>query len=350
VMTCATAPYRQVARGLILLAMLGMACSLPLRGMKPTTTNSKQITVGKLGDNAPTKPMVNGPRSSQLVGRNKQTSGGMLADNVMVYGPRLSPTAGSLILLMGYHGNLAWTLTEWWYLHSAWHQKDQEWCKDKWQGCVFDNDDKANVQYLTNNLRIVDAVGNILLDDAIGHAWFDYTHWPDGAPIADELDVAVANVFQLIEREYKIVGDYKRIAIAGMSQGADLALEVGIRFPHQLGMVVSQRGVFHLATRQQGNQTLAGGIKTPFILTAGDADELSPVSTYAGSCAALQHMQAPVYLKMFEWLDHGSFSKPEWELLIQAFSLMLWKPSPENLEWRLSQIQHLTSWSSCAPV
>jgi len=345
-MTCATAPYRQLARGLILLALLGMACSLPLRGMKPTAKKSKQITGGKLGENVKVNgPPVNGPRSSQLVGRNKQTTGGMLGDNVMVYGPRSSELVGSLILLMGYHGNLAWTLTQWWYLHSAWSQKDREWCKDKWEGCVFGGEDKASVQHLTNNLRIVDAVGNILLDDGIGHAWFDYTHWPDGAPIAGELDVAVANVFQLIEREYKIVGDYKRIAIAGMSQGADLALEVGMRFPHQLGMVVSQRGVFHLATRQQGNQTLAAGPGTPFILTAGAADELSPVSTYAGTCAALQQMQAPVYLKMYEWLDHGSFSKPEWELLIQAFSLML---SPGNSEWQLSQIAQLTSWSSCA--
>lgn len=219
--------------------------------------------------------------------------------------------------------------------------------------CAFGDEDKVAAQRLTNNLRIVDAVGQIIVDDSHyrgmewTHAWYRYVHWPDGPPIAHELDQAVAIVFNLIEQEYKVVGNYQRIAIAGMSQGADLALEVGLRFPHRLGMVISQRGVLH-PSRAHGIQTLAAGAGTPFIMTAGDADQLSPVSLYKQTCASLQRTKTPVYLKTFPGVDHGSFSKPEWKLIVEAFSLMLssfpWVPSLTGI----MQIDHLTTWDSCA--
>lgn len=284
---------------------------MPLRGMQPAAK-----------------------KSTHFIGSNEG-----LGDNVKVYEPINFHPVGSLILLMGYGADLSWTMTQWWYLHPAWAASDQQWCAGK---CVFSEADKIAAQQLISNLRVVDAVGKIVLAEE-SHAWYKYTRWPDGPPVADELEMAVSSVFQLIEHEYQIVGDYKKILLAGMSQGADLALEVGIRFPQHLGMVISERGVLHPSRRwtPQGNQTLAAGPGTPFLLTAGDSDELTPIAVYKGDCASLQLMQAPVYFAEYYGLNHGDFSKPEWRLLIDAFSLMM------TPGFTGDQIGWLTTWSSC---
>jgi len=319
-MACARAPCRQLATGMILLTMLEMPCSMPLRGMQ-RRDGPKDAAIHAAGHPSSTKSFI----------------GEKLSDNVRVYPPPGMHPVGSLILLMGYGSDLSWTLPQWWYMHPAWNPKDQEWCKGD---CVFDDFDKAAALHLTNNLRIVDAVGNIVLAK-YSHAWYKYTVWPDGPPIAHEVEEAVTTVFQLIEREYAIVGDYKRIAIAGMSQGADLSLEVGMRFPHQLGMVFSQRGVI-MPSRRQSNQTWSASPGTPFIMTGGDKDELTSLATYKGDCASLQWiMQTPVYFKAYYGLNHGDFSKPEWSLLMKAFGLML-NPNPKAV-----QIEHLAHWDSC---
>lgn len=274
---------------------------------------------------------------------NMDLAGQKHGDNIWVYEPTFAP-AGSLILLMGMGGDLSWTMTQWWYLHPEWRPEDQEWCSTPGPtACAFGAQDKLAVQHLRDNWRIVDAVGTIV--SGTGFKWYDYENWeawPDSPPNANELDMAVANVFHLIEHEYKVIGDYKRIVIAGMSQGADLALEVGIRYPNQLGMVISQRGVLQKKhAERNGTQSLAAGPGTPFVLTAGDADELSPLATYKGSCASLQLMQTPVYFKSYPGVDHGGFCKPEWSLLIQIWSLMLASaPTPDKMTY-------LTTWDSC---
>lgn len=315
------APYRQLTIWVILSAMPGMSGALTLKGLQPAGPN-----VGKKHD------IVTSEKVSDTHFTGKKVS-----ENVRVYAPASSAAVGSLILLMGYGADLSWTLTQWWYLHPAWKASDQEWCKPD---CVFSAQDKAAAAHITNNLRIVDAVGNILLAEH-SHAWYQYAHWPDGPPIANELEGAIASVFQLIEREYAIVGDYKRIAIAGLSQGADLALEVGLRFPHQLGVVISQQGVLSEA-RRAGNQTYAAQwTRTPFVLTAGDADELSSPEVYKGTCASLSALQGPIYLKLYPGVSHGKFWKPEWQLAISLFSTML-NPNPKE-----PQINHLETWTPC---
>lgn len=343
-MTVASAPC-QLTVTVLLLAMPGLAWSMTLRGMQHPLP---EPIAHQLPHQQPTAP------------KEKPFTPEKVSDNVMLYDPKpakpadpllvpaweqaVAPAVGSLILLMGYGADLSWTLTQWWYLHPEWALKDQKWCKkDGYNAdCWFDEGDKAAAKHLTSNLRIVDAVGKIVLCKNM-HAWYKYTVWPDGPPIPNEFEVAIANVFELIEQEYKIVGDYKRIAVAGMSQGADLSLEVGIRFPHQLGMVISQRGVL-TQPRKQGNLTLAPSVRsgTPFILTAGDADELSSLAMYKESCASMQLMQSPVYFKSFPGLNHGDFSKPEWKLLIDAFTLMV---TPDH---QGPQLAHLTTWDSCA--
>lgn len=329
------APHRQRTIGAILLAMLGMSMSLTLR------REGRAAPGENLGHVLPATTQKSMP-----------STGVNLGDNVKVYEPQTSKPVGSLILLMGLGGDHSWDMSEWWYLDRAWSSKSQEWCcKDPSSmecTCWFDDNDKAAIQRLRNSLRIVDARGKIWYRK--GNAWYKYQWWPDGPPVTVDHEAAIANVFSIIEHERQIVGSYDRIAIAGMSQGADLALTVGVRFPHQLGMVISQRGMLHGDQREwlssHGGQSSPG---TPFILTGGDADELVPLSTFKGSCASLQHTQAPCYLKTRvcydeSWGCHGSFSKSEWKLLINAFSLMLFPVHERHLE---EQIGNLTFWSSC---
>jgi len=326
-------PHRQLTMWAILFSMLGMSMSISLLRQGRATPGEKLEHVL----NATTQ-------------QGAPSTANQLGDNVKVYEPTSTPL-GSLILLMGMGGDHSWDMSEWWYLDTAWSSKEREWCcKDPSSmtcTCWFDDNDKAAVKRLRSNLRIVDAHGTIWYRK--GKVWYKYQWWPDGPVVADDHEAAIANVFQIIEHEYAVVGDYRRIAIAGMSQGADLSLTVGVRFPHQLGMVISQRGMLHASQREwidsNGHQGSPG---TPFILTGGDADELIPLSTFKESCASLKHMQTPCYLKTRtcydeSWGCHGSFSKSEWKLLINAFSLMLFPVHERNWE---EQIGHLTFWSS----
>jgi hypothetical protein len=334
--------HRQLMKGAILLAMLSMTMSISLRQrerappgeqLREPLKHFKNAT--KQAPQAPFKHIVNATNGSVPI---------QLGKNVKIYVPQVQ-AVGSLILLMGMGGDHSWNLNQWWYLDTTWPAKDQEWCcKDPTSlecTCWFDDNDKAAVLRLRENLRIVDAVGTTRY--RTGSAWYKYDWWPDGAPVTAEHEAAIANVFQIIEHEYQVLGDYRRIAIAGMSQGADLALSVGVRFPQQLGMVVSERGLLHPPSENVSSHG------TPFILTGGDADELIPLATFKGSCASLVHMQTPAFLKThvcydLSWGCHGSFMKTEWKLLINAFSLMLFPVHERN--W-VDQIGHLTFWSSC---
>lgn len=310
-MTCTKVPYRKLIMWTIFLAMLGMPLSL---------------TVQRAEDKSPTA----------LATQQK---------NVRIFPPAKN-ALGSLILLMGYSGDPAWTMTQWWFLDTAWSDKEREWCKDPPHSCIFNDDDKAAVQHLRNHLRVVDAVGKMKLaqKDGGGYAWYEYADWWNGAPNKNELELAIADVFQLIEQEKAIVGHYGLIALTGMSQGADLALEVGIRFPHRLAMVISQRGVL-MPPRNQGNQTGVARPGTPFIMTCGDSDEFWGLPTFKASCVSLGALQIDTHFKSFPGVYHGSFSVPEWRLLIQSWSLMLsTDPSWSNHYHRIDQLEW---WEAC---
>lgn len=318
-----------------------------------TIKMSKQHAEGKIGDNVkvtdePFHPIPLGHSKNQqsipsAIAKNEQSQlPVMMGDNVKVYAPH-GTAVGSLILLMGIGADHSWTMSQWWYLDTAWSPKEQEWCcKDNNDcSCWFDDNDMAAVQRLRSQLRIVDAIGTMWYRE--GTAWYRYTSWPDGPPVTADFEAAIANVNQIIEHESQVVGGYDKIAIAGMSQGADLALAVGVRFPHQLGMVISQRGMLHSA----GNQSVPG---TPFILTGGDKDELVPLTTFQGTCSWLRHLHTSAYLKNHicydeSWGCHGAFSKSEWKLLMNAWSLMLLPVSARNFG---QQINDLTFWSPCA--
>merc|ERR1719183_2275063 len=109
-------------------------------------------------------------------------------------------------------------------------------------------------------------------DGTVWRCWYNYNSlddWNNEVPVAAHLDESVAFVHNLIQTEFAVVGSYHRIAVVGYSQGANLALEAGLRFPVPLGLVFSMRGVM-FSSRIENKTSLA---VTPYVLTAGAQDD-----------------------------------------------------------------------------
>lgn len=154
------------------------------------------------------------------------------------------------------------------------------------------------------------------------NAWYgykDYDHWYKGVPIPLEVDHAVGYIHSLIEQEYKIVGDYRRIILAGLHQGALLSLESALRFPHPLGLVFSERGVL-IPSRVESSVAVAA---TPYILTAGGKDTVYTASEIQGNANYLKAMHVPVFMKTYPELDHFGWSTQETTVALKSFGVAL---------------------------
>jgi len=161
-------------------------------------------------------------------------------------------------------------------------------------------------------------------------AWYRYKDWHAETVIERDVTDAVGYIHKLIEQEYKIVPDYQRIVVAGYSQGANLALEAGFRFPHQLGLVFSHRGVV-LESRLHNSKKLAA---TPYILTAGTKDEEYSVDWVRKGCRFVLGKQAPAFLKSFKGLGHADRSDAENKLAVDSMMLALSKkPLAKSTSW-----------------
>lgn len=254
-----------------------------------------------------------------------------------IYGPPVGTVVlGSLILLGPWNsapdGMYDWVL-------------EPEWaCNEmKDNGCTLDPLQLTKVQQIKANLRIVTLAGRRL--DGVEHSWYHYEHWNSAIPNPQDLDAAVAYVHHVIMQEVAVVGDYKRVALIGLSQGADLALESATRFPAHLGMVISERGALPPQRRVTAGLVTPG---TPFILSAGEWDHYYPTSISNQCCVSLRQTATPVYMRIFSGLDHDSWSLREWELSIELASLMLQPDHPTPLAVRISSMPgHAGQWTPC---
>lgn len=172
--------------------------------------------------------------------------------------------------------------------------------------------------------RVLDVIGKPAKWGGMGQvtAWYgyaDYEQWYAGVPVAPEVDHAVAYVHALIEQEYKVVGDYRRISVVGLHQGANLALEAAFRFHHPLGLVVSQRGVL-IPARLASTEAVPA---TPYILTSGEKDIVYTDGQIRGDAASLQAKQGLVFMKMLPGFDHFQWSEQEATLVLKSISAAL---------------------------
>lgn len=211
--------------------------------------------------------------------------------------------------------------------------------------------------------RILDVVGRKMpsgseWDPYPYNSWYEYEDWHSETVVAHDVDLAVAYVHGLIEEEYAIVGDYRRIVLAGFSQGANVAIEAALRFPHRLGLVLSQRGIL-LASRKEDWTPVAS---TPYILTAGADDEVYLEDMVKENCRWLQDMHAPAYMKTLTKVGHYRRSKRECDLTIKSFVALVSEakeekekadPLTEHLKGKekekaeVDKLEHLTDWTDC---
>ena len=135
----------------------------------------------------------------------------------------------------------------------------------------------------------------------MGRQWFDLP--------AIDLDVidrgarAAAGTIQgFLDAELERHGfDESRLALVGFSQGAMMALEVGLRRPHPVAGIVGYSGMIAGPDRLAGEIT----VRPPVLMVHGEADPLVPVMALHASVPVLGAVDVPVEWHIRPGLEHG---------------------------------------------
>lgn len=95
--------------------------------------------------------------------------------------------------------------------------------------------------------------------------------------------------------------DEDKLLLIGFSQGAMMALHVGLRREKRIAGIISYSGML------AGEELLAAEIKSrpPVLLTHGDADPVLPVAAVSQAAAALKAAGVPVEAHVRPGLGHG---------------------------------------------
>ena len=132
-------------------------------------------------------------------------------------------------------------------------------------------------------------------------AWFDIfemTIAGSGREDREGIDESAAIVEQLIAEEYERLGEYRRIVLAGFSQGGAVALHAGLRCQHQLA------GIFALSSYLPCRETVAQQISdanrnTPIMLRHGTLDPVITVQNAHSSYSVLKELGLQIDWKTY---------------------------------------------------
>jgi phospholipase/carboxylesterase len=121
-------------------------------------------------------------------------------------------------------------------------------------------------------------------------AWYDII----GRNLMDQEDAAgiqksAAAITELIEKEASRGIAYKRIVLAGFSQGCAMALHIGLRFPHQLAGIIALSGYLPLAMTANTEKHSANS-NTPIFMAHGTYDPVVTIDRAQASYAMLEKM------------------------------------------------------------
>jgi phospholipase/carboxylesterase len=125
-------------------------------------------------------------------------------------------------------------------------------------------------------------------------AWYDIT----GRNIKDREDIAGIHksaiaISELIERESIRGIAYKKIVLAGFSQGCAMSLQVGLRFPQALAGIMALSGYLPLANSLPLERSEANS-KTPIFMAHGVWDAVITPERAQASADALEKLAYPV--------------------------------------------------------
>ncbi len=112
----------------------------------------------------------------------------------------------------------------------------------------------------------------------IMRAWYDIQH-TDFTSREDEVGLLRSQraILALIERENQRGIPSKRIVLAGFSQGAAMALQVGLRHPEQLAGIIALSGYLPLAHKVKQEAHTANQA-TSIFMAHGNYDNIVPIS------------------------------------------------------------------------
>ena len=125
-------------------------------------------------------------------------------------------------------------------------------------------------------------------------AWYDIT----GRDSNDREDIAGIHksaiaISELIEREASRGVAYRKIVLAGFSQGCAMSLQVGLRFPHTLAGIMALSGYLPLADRITAERHPANA-QTPVFMAHGTQDPVVVIARGEASRDTLAALGQPV--------------------------------------------------------
>lgn len=135
----------------------------------------------------------------------------------------------------------------------------------------------------------------------VGYQWFSIQDL-ETMPRVDGAREAAPALNAFIDSELARCGLAEdRLILAGFSQGAMMALHVGLRRAKPAAAIISHSGML------VGAETLASEIRVrpPVLLTHGAADDVVPPGSLPAAKAALEAAGVPVQAEMVPGLGHG---------------------------------------------
>jgi predicted esterase len=145
-----------------------------------------------------------------------------------------------------------------------------------------------------------------LVPEATNHTWYPQRFIAPLAANEPWLGSALGVVAALVARAAGAGIPQRRVAIAGFSQGACLALEYAARTPARYGAVLGFSGGL-IGPPDQARPAVAAGASldgTPVFLGCGDRDGHIPVEVVEASGAALTALGARVDLRIYPGMGH----------------------------------------------
>lgn len=145
-----------------------------------------------------------------------------------------------------------------------------------------------------------------LVPEATGHTWYPQRFIAPLAANEPWLGSALGVVEALVAQVTAARIPQARIAIAGFSQGACLALEFAARVPARYGAVIGFSGGL-IGPQDQPRAAAPAGASlggTPVFLGCGDIDGHIPVASVESSATVLRGLGASVDLRIYPNMGH----------------------------------------------
>ena len=151
------------------------------------------------------------------------------------------------------------------------------------------------------------------------NSWYNYYSCYDGIDKIDKIDQTQYNnqsirITKIINREAKILNNYKKIFLGGVSQGGTLIFDILNRIPKDLGGIFCIKSIY-----MDKYINLVNNLKTPIYIFSGENDNIYTISLQNTGFNILIKKKYNVTWSVIPNLDHGTKSIEENNFIINKF-------------------------------